>query len=232
MQLQLSTPSRPRNPQPLPVRPLPTERELPIRRDRTESEMREERQLIAGLLADEPAAWRELNARYAATLHRAIGRVIARFGAVTGSDDVREVYAKLCLSLLSRDKIKLRSFDPERGARLGSWLVRLAMQASYDHLRRIKRNPVDVRLEIGDPVAEDEDPYAACWERQRAAILARMLGELSEREREFFQLYFGEGLDPEVVAARMGISVATVYTKRHKLERRLQALVEAETLAA
>jgi RNA polymerase sigma-70 factor (ECF subfamily) len=202
------------------------------RRERTESEIREERELVAGLLDDDPAAWRELNARYAATLHRAIGRVIARFGAVTSSDDVREVYAKLCLSLLARDKIKLRSFDPERGARLGSWLVRLAMQASYDHLRRIKRNPVDIRLEMGDPVAENEDPYAACWERQRAAILSRMLGELSEREREFFQLYFGEGLDPEIVAARMGISVATVYTKRHKLEKRLLTLVEAETLAA
>lgn len=199
---------------------------------RPEQELAEERLFVERLIADEPSAWRELNARYASVMHRAIGRVMARFSGVASSDDVREIYSKLCLSLLSRDKIKLKTFDPARGLRLGSWLVRLAMQATYDHLRRIKRNPVDIRLELVEPAANDDDPFAVYWERERAAILGAMLGALSTREREFFQLYFGEGLEPEAIAERMAISVATVYTKRHKLERRLQALFEAQRLAA
>ncbi|MBK7579647.1 MAG: sigma-70 family RNA polymerase sigma factor [Myxococcales bacterium] len=196
------------------------------------SELFEEAAFVARLLADEPQAWREFNSVYAGALHRAIGRILSRFGAVTGSDDVREVYAKFCLALIARDRSKLRSFDPTRGARLGSWLTRMAMQATYDHLRRIKRSPVDFRTEIFETACERPDPQEELWERQRAEIVAEVVKGLSAREREFFALYFGQDLAPEVIAARMGISVATVYTKKHKLERRLAELVESQAFAA
>jgi RNA polymerase sigma-70 factor (ECF subfamily) len=196
------------------------------------AELHQEAAFVARLLVDQPSAWREFNAIYAAPLHRAIGRILSRFGAVTGSDDVREVYAKLCVSLLAREKQKLRSFDPTRGARLGSWLTRMAMQATYDHLRRIKRSPIDVRAESFETVCERSDPHQDLWERERAQIVAQVLASLSDREREFFTLYFGQDLDPEVIAERMGISIATVYTKRYKLERRLAELVGQRAIAA
>lgn len=196
------------------------------------AELAEEAVFVARLVADDPSAWRQFNAVYAGQLHRAIGRILSRFGAVTGSDDVREVYAKLCLSFIARDKQKLRSFDPTRGARLGSWLTRMAMQATYDHLRRIKRSPVDVRVEPFEMECERPDPHQELWERERARIVAQVLSSLSVREREFFSLYFGQDLDPETIAERMGISVATVYTKKHKLERRLAELVAGRALAA
>jgi RNA polymerase sigma-70 factor (ECF subfamily) len=194
--------------------------------------LNEEAAFVARLLVDESSAWREFNAVYAAPLHRAIGRILSRFGAVTGSDDVREVYAKLCLGLIARDKQKLRSFDPTRGARLGSWLTRMAMQATYDHLRRIKRSPIDARVEAFETASERPDAHQELWERQRARIVAQVVSSLSEREREFFALYFGQDLPPETIAERMGISVATVYTKKHKLERRLAELVAEQALAA
>lgn len=196
------------------------------------AELNQEAAFVARLVADDAGAWREFNVVYAASLHRAIGRILSRFGAVTGSDDVREVYAKLCLALIARDKQKLRSFDPTRGARLGSWLTRMAMQATYDHLRRIKRSPVDVRVEPFETVCERADPHQELWERERASIVASVVSGLSAREREFFALYFGQDLEPEVIAERMGISVATVYTKKHKLERRLAELVEQRAIAA
>jgi RNA polymerase sigma-70 factor, ECF subfamily len=204
----------------------------PRRAGRAQTELDPESRLVAGLVAGDAAAWREFNQRYSAVIHRAIGRVIARFGSVTSSDDVREIYAKLCLALLANDKIKLRSFDPTKGARLGSWLVRLALQATYDHLRRIKRNPVDGRLELFDVPGDQPDPYAEVWEHERAKLLSRVLECLSAREREFWQLYFGQGLQPETIAARMGISVATVYSKKHKLEKRMEEIVAEQRLAA
>ncbi len=191
-----------------------------------------ERRFVARLIADEPAAWRELSERHSPMIHRAIGRVMARFGSVSGSDDIREIYAKVCLSLLARDKFKLRSFDPAKGARLSSWLVRIAMQASYDHLRRIKRNPCDNRFELPEVASESPDPFTLCWERERAELVAQVVQQLSPREREFMKLYFGEGLDPEDIAQRMEISVKTVYTKKHKLQARLEELLIEQRLAA
>jgi RNA polymerase sigma-70 factor, ECF subfamily len=191
-----------------------------------------ERRFVARLIDDDPAAWRELSERHSPMIHRAIGRVMARFGSVSGSDDVREIYSKVCLSLLARDKFKLRSFDPAKGARLSSWLVRIAMQASYDHLRRIKRNPCDNRFELPEVASESPDPFTLCWERERAALCARVVAQLSSREREFMKLYFGDGLEPEEIAKRMNISVKTVYTKKHKLQARLEELLVEQRLAA
>ncbi len=34
---------------------------------------------------------------------------------------------------------------------------------------------------------------------------------------EFITLYYGEGLEPEEIGRRMGISVKTVYSKKHKI---------------
>lgn len=204
----------------------------PQKKPAVAAELMQEARFVARLLDDEASAWRDFNSIYAAQLHRAIGRILSRFGAVTGSDDVREVYAKFCLGLLARDKKKLRSFDPTRGARLSSWLTRMAMQATYDHLRRIKRSPIDGRVEAFEPECERPDPHQELWERERARILAKVVSSLSAREREFFALYFGQDLAPEAIAERMGISLATVYTKKHKLERRLAELVAEEAAAA
>ena len=40
-------------------------------------------------------------------------------------------------------------------------------------------------------------------------------------------LYYGDGLSPEHVAERLGISVKTVYSKKHKIQRKLSEIVSA-----
>src|SRR5688572_27129107 len=68
--------------------------------------------LIAGMLANDPAAWREFQSRYDRLIIRCITKVTRRFSSIVSQDDVREVYATLYVSLLSNDMHKLRSFDP------------------------------------------------------------------------------------------------------------------------
>jgi RNA polymerase sigma-70 factor (ECF subfamily) len=50
--------------------------------------------------------------------------------------------------------------------------------------------------------------------------------ELSDKDREFFALYFDEGLDVEQIAAKMQVSVKTVYTKKHKIQSRIEACLD------
>src|SRR5262249_38651507 len=91
--------------------------------------------LLAGLLNDEPAAWREFNTRYSRLIMSCITKVTARFSSVVRSEDVREIYATLCVQLLANDKHKLRTFEPDRGSKLGTWLGMLANHTAYDFLR-------------------------------------------------------------------------------------------------
>ena len=48
------------------------------------------------------------------------------------------------------------------------------------------------------------------------------------KDRRFVELYYGHGLQPEEVAAAMGISVKTVYSKKNKLRCKLLAIAESE----
>lgn len=197
------------------------------------TEAEEERRLLAGLIADEPRAWQEFNTRYSRLIYRCITRVTARFSAVVGQDDIREIYAMLCLQLLSKDKRKLRSFEPGRGNKLGSWIGMLAIHSAYDYLRSIKREPKRACISEAESLSsESPDPYDNFLMRQRASIVASLLEDFSEKDRRFITLYYGEGLEPEQIAERMNISVKTVYSKKHKIRSRLHTLLQERQLAA
>src|SRR4030095_16062760 len=99
----------------------------------------DEAELLARMIADDEAAWREFNRRYSRLIYRCITKVTARFMTVVGPDDVREIYAMLCVGLLSRDKHKLKSYQPDKGNKLGSWIGMLAIHTAYDFLRTVKR---------------------------------------------------------------------------------------------
>ena len=187
----------------------------------------QERDLVARLLNDDPAAWRLFTREYSRVAVACIRRVLSRFGRVMSDHDVDEVYARFCFELLSADRKKLRCFDPDKGSRLSSWVGLLATNASYDYLRRVKRDRVCEPLpEVDCLHAETESPFEQVSNQQRAAHAALVLDQLSARDREFVQLYFGQGLCAEEVAVRMNISVKTVYTKRHKISARLEMLVQ------
>ncbi len=183
---------------------------------------------IAGLLSGSDRAWRNFHARYDRLIFRCITKVTGRFGSVLSQDDIGEIYATLLLQLLSNDMHKLRSFDPERGNRFSSWLGLLAINAAYDHLRSLRREPNRA------PLTEAEDircvlptPHDLVERRERAELVAGALREFSAKDRQFVELYFAEGLEPEQIAERMNISVKTVYSKKHKIQSRLETLLSA-----
>jgi RNA polymerase sigma-70 factor (ECF subfamily) len=181
--------------------------------------------LIAGMIANLPVAWRVFQKRYDRLVHRCITKVTRRFASIISQDDVREIYATLYLSLLSNDKHKLRTFDPARGNRFSSWIGLLAINAAYDYLRTLRREPQKEQLaEATELVAEVPDPFELIAERQHARIAQETLQDFSDKDRAFAVLYFG-GMEPVEIAQRMNISVKTVYSKKHKIQSRLESVL-------
>jgi RNA polymerase sigma-70 factor (ECF subfamily) len=189
--------------------------------------------LVSALIADDPRAWREFNTRFSRLVLSTISRVTARFSGVVSQEDLREIYATFCVQLLANDKIKLRSFDPERGNKLSTWLGLLASHTAYDFLRGARREPRRAALSEAEDLSSTlPDPCESALMRERAALVGQLLSNFTDKDRAFIQLYFGEGLAPECVAERLHISVKTVYSKKHKIQARLQALLSESQLAA
>lgn len=192
-----------------------------------------EEELIDAMTHGDEHGWVEFHRRYGRLIYRCITKVTGRFSSVLCADDVREIYATLVLQLLSNDMRKLRSFDPKRGNRLGTWIGMLAINASYDHLRTLRREPNRGSLTEAEGLWCDRpDPFAEVNRKQREQILASLLEGFSAKDRLFVALYFDQGLDAEEVAKRMNISVKTVYSKKHKIRTRLERMLQRERMAA
>jgi RNA polymerase sigma-70 factor (ECF subfamily) len=194
----------------------------------TPPEARTDEQLIAAMISDERWAWKEFQRRFDRLIHRCITKVTRRFAALVGPDDVRDIYSTLYLSLLSNERHKLRTYDPTRGNRFSSWIGLLAINCAYDYLRGLKREPRKESLaEACELACHMPDPYEAAVDSERAEIAARILEDLSEKDQTFAALYFSEQLDPTEIATRMNISVKTVYSKKHKIQSRLESVLTA-----
>jgi RNA polymerase sigma-70 factor (ECF subfamily) len=192
-----------------------------------------ESELLERLLKSEPNSWRELNQRYARLVTSCIQRVVARFARRVSVDAVEEIYATFSLKLLANDKLKLRSFEPSRGNKLGTWLGMLATHCAYDYLRSVRREPSAVCLTEAETLSSDnQDPCESAMLSERAALVRELLAEFSAKDRQFVTLYYQDGLSPEHVAERLGISVKTVYSKKHKIQRKLSEIVGAPATIA
>lgn len=192
----------------------------------------EEHDLVQRLLADDHRAWERFSDNYSRVIQRCIARVLNRFGGLTNDEDCREVYSILLLQLLKNDKRKLRSYDPERGTRLSTWLGMLATHAAYDFLRCRRRDPRTEECDQEPPSSGAPTPYDICAVREQVRRVEALLGDFSDKDRQFVSLYFEEGLEPEQIAEQMGISVKTVYSKKHKIRCRLESLISHASLAA
>jgi len=189
--------------------------------------------LIGAMLLGDPRAWRTFHARYDCLIYRCITRVTSRFALRLSGDDTGDIYATLLVQLCTGGMHKLRSFDPQRGRRLSSWIGLLAVNCAYDHLRALRREPHRASLDECEHLGTDAlQPDEALDLKERARLASEILRDFSEKDREFVTLYFGEGLAVEQIAERMQISVKTVYSKKHKIQTRIEARIVGLGLAA
>lgn len=185
-------------------------------------------ELLSRMLRRELAGWREFHARYDRLIYRCIHKVTSRFASSVTAEDVREIFSTLMVNLTSREMHRLRTFDPERGNKLGSWIGLLATNTAWDHLRGVSRQPQHQELEENDGAtseARPADPFEQLLAKERWSTLNAMLRGFSEKDREFVHLFFVEGESVDSVAQKLGISVKTVYSKKHKIRCRLERVV-------
>ncbi len=184
--------------------------------------------LVRDMLTGDRGAWSAFHTRYGRLLHRCIARVVARAPAWMGDDDAAEIYADVLAQLCADDRRRLRVFDVERGCRLSTWIGTLAVHAAHDRLRMLRREPNRASLDDVAEIGADAPTADQMIEMNEGiAQVDEVLRALSDKDRQFVSLYFDEGLDVEQIAARMQISVKTVYTKKNKIKERIEARLAA-----
>lgn len=188
-------------------------------------------ELLARVVGGTGGSWDELMRRYQRLVVGCVRKVLRRYRAFVSDEDLADVVATVHMNLVKDDYRKLRSFDPTRGYRLSSWIGLIATTTALDALRR--RAPEhgsldsagegETPLQVADGAPSASDALEA---QQRWRLLVAAVRALSDADQEFLRLYYDEELDPEALAARLGISVATVYSRKNKVTAKLRRIVE------
>lgn len=197
---------------------------VPFRRRRFED--MDDVELLGHVVQGRDAAWNIFFKRFRGLIVSCAIKVSARSGHRLGSDDLMDVLGDVSLNLVAHDYRRLRLYRTNGGCSVASWIGVIATSTTRDYLRRARRH----RLE---PIADTELDRHACptsgpeeilIDRQRRRFVDKALSKLSERDRQFVQLYFAEARAPEQIAEQMGVSLSTVYSKKAKIKTRLASL--------
>ena len=187
-------------------------------------------ELVAAVLAGEPAAWPTFFAKYERLVISCIRKVMRRYGAPFNDEDVEDLVSATALNIVKDDYKKLRVFDPSKGYKLSSWVGLIATNSAHDALRR--RAPTEtwsaVALDDTAPVQLDSGAQLASESLEAEAELRELrtaIAQLSPSERLFMDYYYVQELEPEVIARLMSISINTVYSRKNKIREKLRIIV-------
>lgn len=187
-------------------------------------------ELVRAVLAREPAAWPTFFAKYERLVVSCIRKVMRRWGAPFNDEDIEDLVSATALNIVKDDYKKLRAFDPSRGYKLSSWIGLIATNSAHDALRR--RGPTEVwsAVALDDtapvPLQSEEALASDTLEAEdEARALRAAVAELSPSDRLFMDYYYLQGLEAEVIARLMSISVNTVYSRKNKIREKLRMIV-------
>lgn len=175
---------------------------------------RSESQLLEACRNGEPAAFEELVRRHERQVYRVAFRMLE--SRVEAQEMVQEVFVRAYRALP-----RFRA-----GARIGTWLYRVTVNACLDSRRRVKtRREVPLDSAVGE--AAGEDPAARAAARQLADRVAAALGLLPPRQRATLILRVYEELSLQEIAEVLEAPLGTVKANYHhalvKLRRALEA---------
>jgi RNA polymerase sigma-70 factor, ECF subfamily len=188
----------------------------------------DDRQLVAAVIRGQPLAWPAFYARFERLMRACVRRTLRWYGVRSSDSDLEDLLSAVCLNVVKDDYRKLRMFDPGRGYRLSSWVGLIATNTAIDALRR--REPEHSSMD--DPMGQAHEvpagtptPFDDLHKREEAGLVDEAVRQLSEGDRLFLEYYFEHELEPSVIARRMGITVATVYSRKNKVREKLRVVV-------
>jgi len=133
----------------------------------------------------------------------------------------------------------LRSYDPQRPFR--TWLFSITSHYCIDRLRRQRVDWLPLEDETGTGDEGDEaggyraptaaDPHMVAVQREREALIARLLAALPPVDRAAITLCYWYDCSYEEIGEALGLTVSAVKSRLYRARRTLAALLSREQVS-
>ncbi len=178
-----------------------------------------EQELIDGIIAGDKLAVESLVNRY----HQRVIKTAYHF--LKDMDDAEDLAQDVCLQLLE----SIPRF--RKDASLSTWIYRITVNKSLNHLRKNKKNQWIERIEMLFQ-SNPENSRSKSWEpsseptvlddKERKRILEKAINGLPENQRTAFILSKYEELSYKQIAEIMEVSLASVESYLQRAKQNLQ----------
>ena len=148
------------------------------------------------------------------------GRVRSRIRSwavrvIQDEDDADDVAQQVLLKL----HVRLREFEGR--SRFTTWLYRMTVNTALNR-RRIDRRRADLLRDAARPVTEDPDVTRTADVRRLNELVHACLSDLSDRERQVFELADLKGMPANEIAAALGLKPVSVRAALSRARRRIR----------
>ncbi len=176
--------------------------------------------LLTAFIEGDLLAGRRFFERYRAYVEACVRRTYKEAGVRASAEDIADTASEIWLALLRDGKRVLRRYDPSRGHRLATWVGVISRNRTIDRIRTTHELPAGLATGVELPSGEPPPP-SRLEELERRSLLERALADLKEHDHRFLAALLQEERSPEELARELGVSVASVYSRRCKLQKRL-----------
>jgi len=150
-------------------------------------------------------------------------------GIVQNPEDAEDVAQEVFVQLYE----SIKGFKGE--SKLSTWLYRIAVSKSMDHLRRKKRKKrfafVQSLFGANEELVHDPPdfvhPGVKLDSKENAAELFKAIDQLPEKQRIAFTLHRVEGLSYQEISEIMRLTVASVESLLHRAKKNLRQTLES-----
>ncbi len=174
-----------------------------------------DKQLIQDFISGDEDAFHILVARYQKQLFYCVKSI------VLNSEDAKDITQETFIRAFNNLK-RLKKKDSFK-----SWLFKIAMNLSKDHLRR-KKEAVELKNWIPDEKSMVEKEVT---ERDLAKKIKILLKSMSPRQRMILSLYLFKEMKPKEIANYLDIKHETVRTNLHFGLKNLRLLIKNKGVA-
>ncbi len=138
------------------------------------------------------------------------------------ADDRQDLFQEMVLQLWRA----WPRYVPQPGAKLSTWLYRIALNVAISNLRQRTRHPAPLEL-TAEALAVAQAPETGFDAEDRAQLYGA-IARLSEVDKAFVLLYL-EDRPYEEMAEILGITQNNVRVKMHRVQEKLRSLLVPAT---
>ncbi len=176
-----------------------------------------EAEIVRRAKAGDEEAFAQIVQKHQSMVYSVALRMVRR--SIDAEDVAQQVFTKVFFAL--------KKFDMRSS--LSTWIYKIAMNETYDYLRRIKSRRVVFEGDLGEGVDEIVESSAraadtaagADEQASRRDYLLKLLEHISEEERMLLFQKEVEGLTVDELAAKTGINENTIKVKLFRARRKL-----------